>query len=328
MSQIDFSKACDFLNAADSVLITCHTRCDGDALGSAAALAGILRSRGKSAEIILPSALPARYAFLFDNPPRVISDDWRGASLAGFDAAVVLDTSVREQLIPQYDFLCSDGLPLLVIDHHLSSEPLGTVNIIDPAASSVGLLIAELARAWSVDLSLAVAEALFTAISTDTGWFRFSNTDTRTFRQACRLVSVGVQPAQLYEAVYMRDHPSRLRLLARALASLELLYDDRLACMTLLQGDFQAARADRSDAEDIVNEPMRIASVEVAVIFIEEAPDSVRISLRSKRSVDVSELARRFGGGGHSRAAAAQFAGPVSQAKKQILPAITRQLTA
>ena len=327
MSQIDFAPAIDFLDAADSILITCHTRPDGDALGSAAALAELLRAKGKSAQVVLPSDLPSRYEFLFDTPPRVIPDDWRTASLTGFDAAVVLDTSVRAQLIPQYDFLCNDSLPLLVIDHHLSHEPMGTVNIADSSASSVGLLVAELAHDWPVDLTPSATRALFTAIATDTGWFRFSNTDTRTFRQACRLVQTGLAPAKLYDAIYMQDRPARVRLLARALDSLELLADDRLACITLLQTDFQAAQADRADAEDIVNEPMRIASVEVSVIIIEEAPDSVRVSFRSKHTVDVSSLARSFGGGGHSRAAAAQLPGPIDLAKQQVLAAITSQLS-
>ena len=329
MSQIDFSKALDFLNAASSVLITCHTRCDGDSLGSAVALAQILRAKGKSAEIILPSPLPSRYAFLFtDNSPRIIQEDWRSAGLAGFDSAVVLDTSVRAQLVPQYDFLCADGLPVLVIDHHLSHEAFGTVNIIDPTASSAGLLVGELARAWSVDLTPATAEALFTAIATDTGWFKFPNADLRTYRQACQLIRAGVQPAKIHKTLYMQANPGRVRLLARALSTLELFCDGRLACMSLQQDDFVQAAAEPSDTEDFVNEPLRIESVEAAVMLT-EMPEkgSVRISLRSKRQIDVAQLAKRFGGGGHSRAAGAQLVGPLSRARQEIISALTEELS-
>lgn len=328
MSNIDFSKALDCLDKASSILITCHTRPDGDALGSAAALAQILRAKGKSAEIILPSDLPSRYAFLFAQPPRVIQDDWRQAAPTGFDTAVVLDTSVRAQLIPQYDFLCSDGLPVLVIDHHLSNEPFGTVNIIDPTASSVGLLVAELAQAWSVDLTLPAAEALFTAIATDTGWFKFPNADLRTFRQACQLIQAGVQPAKIHKTLYMQANPGRIRLLARALSTLELFCDGRLACMSLQQDDFVQAAAEPSDTEDFVNEPLRIESVEAAVMLTEMPQNgSVRISLRSKRQIDVAQLAKRFGGGGHSRAAGAQMLGPLSRAKQEIVSALTEELS-
>ncbi|NIA07293.1 MAG: hypothetical protein GWP14_06610 [Actinobacteria bacterium] len=327
MSQIDFSKALDFLNASSSVLITCHTRCDGDSLGSSVGLAHILRAKGKSAEVILPSALPNRYGFLFDQPPRVIPDDWRSASLAGFDSAVVLDTSVREQLIPQYDFLCTDGLCLLVIDHHLSHESLGTVNIIDPSASSVGLLIAELAQAGSVELSLPASEALFTAIATDTGWFRFANTDSRTYGQTCRLVQNGVEPSRVYQSLYMQEGPSRVRLLARALGSLELSCAGRLACMSLSAEDFSQAQASSSDTEDMVNEPLRIASVQISVMLTQDEPGSVRVSLRSKSQLNVAQVAERFGGGGHSRAAGVQLVGSLDQAKQKIISALTQEFT-
>ena len=328
MSNIDFTKALDFLDSANSILITCHTRCDGDSLGSSVGLAHILRAQGKSAEVILPSDLPSRYGFLFEShSPRVIPDDWRGASLTGFDSAVVLDTSVREQLMPQYDFLCTDSLPLLVIDHHLSHEPLGAVNIIDPAASSVGLLVAELAKACSIELSLPAAEALFTAIASDTGWFRFANTDSRTVSQACRLVQAGVQPARIYQALYMQEGPGRVRLLARALGSLELCCDGRLACMSLSAEDFTQAQASPSDTEDMVNEPLRIASVEVSVMLTQDEPGSVRISLRSKSQLNVAHLAERFGGGGHNRAAGAQLVGSLDQAKQKIISALTQELS-
>ena len=119
-----------------------------------------------------------------------------------------------------------------------------------------------------------------------------------------------------------------MQLLARALRSLELSCDGRLACMTLSREDFAQAQAVPSDTEDMVNEPLRIASVEVSVMLTAEPADgSVRLSLRSKRQVDVARIAERFGGGGHSRAAGFQFAGQVSQAKQQIVSALTEELS-
>ena len=328
MSKIDFSKALDCLAEARSIVITCHTRCDGDSLGSAAGLAQILEAKGKSSEIILPSPFPSRYAFLFsEDPPRVIQDDWREASLEAFDTAVVLDASVRAQLRPQFDFLISAEMQLLVIDHHLTHERIGTANIIDPTASSVGLLIAELAQAWSVDIEPRTADSLFTAMASDTGWFRFPSTDSRTYQQAWQLTQAGAKPAGVYENLHMRANPGRIMLLARALGSLELLCGGRLAYMSLLPQDFQQAQAQPSDTEDLVNEPLRIGSVEVAVMLIEDQPGSVRLSLRSKRQVDVARIAEGFGGGGHSRAAGFQFAGSVSQGKQQIISALSEELS-
>ena len=137
MSSIDFSQALDCLNKAKSVLISCHVRPDGDSLGSALGLAHILRSQGKSAEIILPSELPSRYSFLFEHEqPQVVPGDWRQAKLGNFDTVVIVDTSVRAQLGPQYEFLKSCNLAVLVIDHHLESEDIGTVELLDPTASA------------------------------------------------------------------------------------------------------------------------------------------------------------------------------------------------
>ncbi len=185
MSNIDFSEALDCLKKSQSVLISCHVRPDGDSLGSASGMAQILRSQGKSAEIVLPSELPARYAFLFEQEqPRVIEDDWRGAQLAGFDTVVIVDTSVRAQLEPQFEFLKACDLTVLVIDHHLESENIGTIELLDPSASAVGLMVAELAEAWPVELDATAAKALFTAIASDTGWLRFPNADSRTYQQA------------------------------------------------------------------------------------------------------------------------------------------------
>ncbi len=241
MSSIDFSQALDCLKNAQSILITCHVRPDGDALGSAVGLARMLTSLGKSAQIILPSDLPARYVFLFDRErPKVIKEDWRQANLAGFDTVVVLDTSVEAQLEPQYEFIKTCNLPVLVIDHHLESENIGTVELLDPSASAVGLMIAELFEAWPVELDADSAKALFTAIATDTGWFRFPNADFRSYRQASHLLQAGARPTEVYRSLYMQSSEGKVRLLGRALDSLELFCDGRLACMTLLKKDFHS----------------------------------------------------------------------------------------
>ncbi len=323
MSSIDFSQALDCLKKAQSVLITCHVRPDGDSLGSAAGLARMLASLGKSAQIILPSDLPARYVFLFERDrPRVIKDDWQQVSLAGFDTVVIVDTSVQAQLEPQYEFLKNCSLPVLVIDHHLESENIGTVELLDPSASAVGLMIAELFEAWPVELDADSAKALFTAIATDTGWFRFPNADFRSYHQASRLLQAGAQPSELYEILYMQSSQGKMRLTGKALDSLELFCDGRLACMSLLREDFRQSQAEQADSEDLINESLRIGSVIAAVMLTETENGSIRVSLRSKGQINVARIAERFGGGGHKLAAGAQLAPGIAQAKEKIVSAI------
>ena len=324
MSSIDYSQALACLKKAQSVLLTCHIRPDGDSLGSAVGLARMLNILGKSAQIILPSELPARYVFLFDGErPRVIKEDWRQASLAGFDTVVILDTSVEAQLEPQYEFLKGCNFPVLVIDHHLESENIGTIELLDPSAGAVGLMVAELFEAWPVELDVDSAKALFTAIATDTGWFRFSNADSRSYGQASRLLQAGARPSELYERLYMQVSPGKMRLVGKALDSLELFCEGRLACMSLLREDFRQSQAEQADSEDLINESMRIGSVIAAVMLTETENGTIRVSLRSKGQIDVARIAQRFGGGGHKLASGIQLAQGMAQAKEAIVSAIS-----
>ncbi len=328
MSSIDFSEALDCLRKAQSVLISCHVRPDGDSLGSAAGMAQMLTGQGKSAEIILPSELPDRYAFLFEQKqPRVIQDDWRRGGLAGFDTVVIVDTSVRVQLEPQYEFLKSCNLPVLIIDHHLESENIGTVELLDSSASAIGLMVAELAEAWPVELSAAAAKALFTAIASDTGWFRFPNADSRTYRQAWRLLQAGVRPTEVYSSLYMQASVAKVRLMGRALDSLELFCEGRLACMSLLKEDFRQTQAVHAETEGLINESLRIGSVIAAVMLTEDENGSIRVNFRSKRQINVARIAEGFGGGGHKLAAGAQLAGGITEAKEKIVSAIREEFS-
>ncbi len=328
MSNIDFTPVIDCLSSASSIAITCHVRPDGDALGSAVGLSGFLQRQGKNTRIILPSPLPNRYAFLFDQPPQIIEEDWRQAHLPDFDVFVVLDTAAKSQLAAQFDFLRSSKSQILIIDHHLptSSQDLGAIRLIDSTASSVGLLVTELAQTFSGNIDKTTAEALFTALATDTGWFRLPNVDARTYAVAAQLAHAGASPSKLYQALYLREPPGKLRLTARALNSLELLHNDRLACLTLLLADFRQAQAQAADTEDLVNEPLRISSVLISVMLT-ELPEGTRISLRSKRQIDVAAVAAQFGGGGHKLAAGASLPLPPAQAKQQLLAALTREFT-
>ena len=328
MSSIDFSPALDCLNKARSVLISCHVRPDGDSLGSALGMAHILRSQGKSAQIILPSELPDRYAFLFkQEQPQVEPGDWHQAQLGDFDTVVIVDTSVRAQLGPQFEFLKTCGLSVLIIDHHLESENIGTVELLDPSASAAGLIIAELGQAWPVELNAVAAKALFTAIASDTGWFRFPNADSRTYRQAWQLLKAGARPTEIYKSLYMQASEAKVRLLGRALNSLELFCQGRLACMTLRKEDFRHCQAVQSETEGLINESLQIRSVIAAVILTEVENGSIRVSFRSKRLINVARIAEGFGGGGHKLAAGAELSDTIDQAKEKIVSAISEEFS-
>jgi phosphoesterase RecJ-like protein len=327
------------LASAGRLLILTHARPDGDALGAMAALASAARAAGKSAAMLLDDDVPGRYAFLF--PRERPAGAGELAALADeADVVVVLDTCAFSQLGGLAEALGARRGKVVVIDHHATADEVGDVQWLDPAAAAAGVMVAELIEALGWPLDAQAAEALLTAITTDTGWFRHANTDGRCLRAAARLLDppsgqagAGIAPDELYQRLYQSDRPERMQLLRRALASLELHQDGRIAVMKLRASDFAETRARRDETEDFVNEPLRMGCVEVSVLLAagEEAPAGqgpplVRASLRSRRGVDVSAIARRFGGGGHARAAGLRRAEDIDTLAQRLIEACAESL--
>jgi len=310
--------------AAGSLLVVTHARPDGDGLGSMRALALAARSAGKGAWMLVPDSVPARYQFLFAT--EALQPAGRFAELAGrADLVVVLDTSVAGQLDGLDRQLPAVADKLIVMDHHATPGELGGTLWNDPGAAALGVMIAELidALGWPIDQD--AREALMTAIVSDTGWFRFSNTDGRCLRLAARLLEAGVRADSLYRRLFQSDRPERLKLMARMLQSLELHEAGRLAVMTIRKADFADTGARPEDTENLINEAMRIGSVE-AVVLLVETDGHARVSLRSRKLLDVAEVAKRFGGGGHARAAGIRASETIDAIKPRILKTIADEL--
>lgn len=295
-------------------------RADGDALGSLAAIAAALRQLGKSPTIAVFDPFPPRYSAIAELGPwnawetlrAALPDSAQIASGEPYDAAIVVDTCALSQLEPALDFLAR--VPrTLVIDHHATRDAIGTgandLRLLDETAAAACVLVADWVAAAGVRLDPPLATALYTGIATDTGWFRFSNADARTLRTAATLLDAGVEPARLYASIYQQEPAAKLRLVARVLSSLEMHAGGRLAVMSLRLADFAAAGADKTMTEDLVNEAGRIAGVEATILLTEDVDGVVRVNLRSRERLDVAELARRFGGGGHARAAGCRLRG-------------------
>lgn len=309
----------EWLRPTHRPLLISHRRPDGDSLGALSAMSQALRAMGKEPEIALFDRFPPRYEFLRLPQERwhLWEETWEVLSRET-DAVIVLDTCSLSQLEPIRPHLAS-APPTLVIDHHLTRDEIGVrpgdLRIFDDTAGACCLILAEWMQQthlWSClppQAASALATALVTGIATDCGWFRFSNTDARLLRVAADLIDAGANLGRIYELVYQQEPAARLRLMARMLGSLRLLAEGRLAVMELRAEDFAAAGADASMTEDLVNEAVRLRDSEAALLFTEERVGVVRVNLRSKRTLDVSELARRFGGGGHARAAGARLNG-------------------
>ncbi len=316
------------LSAAKTIVLLTHDRPDGDGLGAMMALAAAARGRGKTALPACTDGVPGRYAFL--TAGEALLDATALAEAAKTcDCLVVLDTCTMNQLESVAAVVTAARDKAVVIDHHLTAEPIAPVRWCDPTAAAAGVMVAELLAELDWPITPPVAEALLTAVGCDTGWFRFSNTDSRALAVAARCLDAGASADAMCRKLYQSDRPQRLALLARALAGLQLHYDGRVAVMTLAAGDFAATGAAPAETENIINEPMSIGEVCVSILLV-EADGRIRVSLRSKPTpappagapIDVARVARTLGGGGHARAAGARLTTTLAQATHTVLAAI------
>jgi phosphoesterase RecJ-like protein len=370
---MDFQKAVELIGKSNKVLITTHTRPDGDACGCIAAISETLTALGKNVQILLLSELPQWYEFLFewrkpspsgqkpeifspstplgrfDRPERLTVEgmvslsnhkkttphlfvsssqlvDQEGvANRCGADLIIIVDTDAYNQL-PEFDkHLKKTDKPILVIDHHATSDNLGDVRLIDNSAAATALIVFDLLKYAGWPITKKIAEVLFVAVSTDTGWFQFDNTDSRTLKVCAELIDAGANPSRLSRNLYQNFSPQRFKLMAAMLNTLQLHLDGRFATQHLTQHDFKRTGAKFSDTENLIDECRRISGVEAAALFVELADGQVKVSLRSMGAIDVCKIAAKFGGGGHKMAAGAYLPGPIENAKKLILTEIAEQ---
>ncbi len=316
------------------VLLLTHERPDGDALGCLIGLTRMLQAAGKDVTAVCFGPPGPRYAKLVASVELTIQpEDSFEVDTNRLDGVVIVDTCALSQLTPAADFLKSRVVPIVAIDHHVTRDDptsghglIADCAVIDPSASASSLQVLELAETMGWPIDLDTATALFTGIATDTGWFRFSNTDARTLHAAARLIECGVQPNELYQTYYMSDTSARSRLLGAALSQLELHADDRVAVLCISSDVLERCGATRVDSEDLINEPMRIGTVEASVLLSSLDSGVTKVSLRSKRFVNCASLAAEFGGGGHERAAGVRIKSDLQSVKELILKAVIEQL--
>ena len=324
---IDWQPLSDVIDANRRFVITSHIRPDADAIGSELGLAAVLESLGKEVRIVNPSATSKHLAFL--DPQNRVQKLGEGVTIeqaCDTDVHLVVDTSARKQLDSVCKVLDRTQATKIVIDHHVCGDDLGATEFRDTSAAATGVLVTELAEFLGVALSAEAASQLYAAIGTDTGWFRFPNTNSRTLQTAARLIDFGVKPHELFRELYERSSHARLKLTARALDRVEVIADGRLAHTYVLLKDFKETNTHPSETEDLVNQGLTIEGVECAFILVEQPGLQAKASLRSRGPVDVAAIAREFGGGGHVQAAGAMLPGPVAKAQEKLIEAMTAAL--
>jgi phosphoesterase RecJ-like protein len=319
-----YQKFIDALATRRRVLITTHVRPDGDALGSTAALSLGLRKIGIASEVLLLSHLPSKYAFIFQDYGVQSTDVEKGwpetFSLDKYDAVLVADTGTWSQLPGMKERMESYRGAKLVLDHHLTQESWADVKLVDTKAAAAAEIVGELLIRWDIEIDKPIATALYLGIVADTGWFQFSNTSPHTLRLAAKLMEAGVDTDQLYQYLYQNERAERIALQTRAMNSLELLADNRLAVMRVTKSDFAQTNAGVPSTENLINVPLQIATVQVSLMFVEPTePGPIRVSLRSKGQVDCAKFAEQFGGGGHARAAGLKLDGTLQEVHDRVV---------
>ena len=303
------------------VVLSTHMNADGDGCGSEVALARLLAQHGLDVRIANPTPWPDLFGFLLGDD--VKEESARGAAaLQNVDLLIVLDISDVRRLGALADTVRRLRVPKLVIDHHIPSEdPAGDVLFTDVAACATGELVYDLASVLGFELTPAVAQALYAAILTDTGSFRFSNTSPRCHAIAADLLSSGVDPEDMYVRIYASAPAGRVRLLADVLSTLGVDEKRGLAWLSMTNGTLEKYGVRQDDLDGIVEHARSIAGTKMALFFRDLGYGKVKVSFRSTGEVDVNAFARQFGGGGHAKASGALIAGTLEDVRERVIAA-------
>jgi bifunctional oligoribonuclease and PAP phosphatase NrnA len=300
----DLLAVVDALRANDRFLVVSHENPDGDSLGSLLATTLALRRLGKDVIMYLSgdAPLPREYAFMpFDGLTREVPEDMAERVL------VAVDCAKADRIGPDPTALMVAKLKVDV-DHHHDNSRFGDVNLIVPEASSTGEVLRDVLRELGVELTPEIAEPLYIALVTDTGRFQYTNTTPKALRLAAELVEAGADVHAVFQQVYESVEFAKLKLLARALERAQILEGGRIVVSVLLRNDFTDVGAPEAYSEGIIDYLRAVEGSELAVLIREppraDGPSLRRVSLRSSvDELDVSAIARRFGGGGHRQAA-------------------------
>ncbi len=305
------------LREGDDFLITSHVNTDGDSIASCLALLALLKAQGKRGTVVLQDPPPANFDFLQGVDEIVIAGETPARS-ARF--AAVLDCPDLERSGTAREHL-ADGARVVNVDHHKGNTNFGTANLVTDEVSSTSELLYHLIGHAGLDVDRDLAELLYTGILYDTGGFRYSLTTATTLDVAADLVRHGARLDVIADRVFNSSSLEQVKMMGKAVESLELVEDGRIAVMRLGEREMSTANADEA-----VNYGLMIRGVEVTLLLKEDTHERYRVSLRSRARVDVDKVAAAFGGGGHSRASGCRMEGVREQVTQALVREVVKQL--
>ncbi|MBF0224706.1 MAG: bifunctional oligoribonuclease/PAP phosphatase NrnA [Desulfobacterales bacterium] len=316
----------ELILASNNILLTTHTQLDGDAIGSLISLGLSILSLKKKAVLLAENPIPAIYRFL---PKIEIISNSINDRINDFDAVIVLDCGDLERIGENIADITK--IPVIInIDHHITNSKFGQINLIDVNASSTCEVVYKLIKFLGIKIDIDMAFAIYTGILTDTGSFRFSNTNCKAFEICQEMLNIGVDPHRVAQNIYGTYSLNSIKLLNRVLDSIEVSKNGKLSLMFLTKDMLKETQTKFEDVHGVINYAKYIEDVKVAVLIHENETNSVNkcgnegkslfhVSLRSNGSVDVSSIALKFGGGGHFDAAGFTICSSLFELKDQIL---------
>ena len=305
------------LKSARTALIVSHVDPDGDSIGSMICMGMILTDLGINTDLYSQDGVPRIYRFL----PGVERVKNETRADLHYDLLVSVDASDLKRLGDRFDPR-KIANKLINVDHHPDNSRFADINYVEQSSSTAELVF-KLAKYLKINITKAMAENLYVALITDTGNYRYENTSAATFAMAGELISTGLDTHEITTKIYDTRTIASIRVQALALAALETSPDRKVAWVTVTQEMMDKVGAKGEDLVGLVDIVRSIEGVEVAILFREEH-GKVKINFRSKEKVNVSEIARKFGGGGHIRAAGAIFKEDVETVKKRVVPEVLK----
>jgi len=312
MSEKILEEIGSYIKNFNDFLIVGHKDPDGDAIGSSLALYRALKEVGKNAIVANISNISDLYYFLDDvKNIKLLQNNEKAQVIITVDSADFERTRLDESYVK--------NKILINIDHHPTNTYYGNVNFVVPEAAAVGCLIYDILRYNALPISLHTAEYIYLSILTDTGSFRYSSTNSKAFRIASELISIGVKPWKIAYNIYESKKLSTLKLMGKAINTIESFYNNKLTIMYITQQMYEETNTNSDDTEGFVNIARSVKGCEVGALLREDKPDYIKVSLRSKDEVDVSIIAQKFGGGGHKNAAGFEVSSRIEDVKQELV---------
>ena len=312
------NKILELIKESKTILLLTHESPDGDAIGSTMATYHMLKNMNKTVDVVIPE-IPATFLFMDD------IDKMLTSSNSEYDLAIVLDCATKER-IGQTNSEFTRCKQSIVIDHHMSNIPYGTINHVEEDVPACAQVLYYLFKSWKIAITKNIGEELLSGLLTDTSGFRNNDTNTNSFLMAAELADKGIDVHRIYYLVLSKKSMAQYLLMKMTLDRLELLCDGKIAFSYISEEDMANVGAKMGDHEGLVDLGRNVDGVEVSV-FMREADGNYRISLRSNGKINVNTVAQKFGGGGHKMAAGIKTSGDFKETKEKIIDAIKKEIS-